>query len=191
MRIIKKVLIILAIMFVVVAAIGFIFFPSHIHVERSATINQKQDVVFKYVNNLSNWNSWSPWYMLDTAARYSSEGPAEGVGSILKWESEVRNVGKGSMKIIDSKPDSLIREELSFMEGGVATSYYRFTSDDGGTKVTWGFDTEAGANPLGRIIGGFMDGMIGKDFEQGLTRLKAITEAMTLPAVTQDSSVVN
>ncbi len=191
MRIIKKILIVLAILLVVIAAIGFIFFPSHIHVERSITINQKQDVVFNYVNNLDNWNNWSPWYQMDTTAKYVKEGPEAGVGSVLRWESEVKNVGKGSIKITESTPNSMIREELSFMEGGIANAYYSFTPDGNGTKVTWGFDTEAGANPLGRIIGGFMDGMIGGDFEKGLNSLKTITESMVPPPAVQDSSIVN
>jgi len=193
MRIVKKILLVLAIMFVVIAAIGFIFFPSHVHVERSITINQKQDVVFNFVNDLDNWNSWSPWYLLDSTAKYKREGSESGAGSKLSWESEVKNVGKGSMKITESKPDSIIREELSFMEGGIANAYYSFSPDGNGTKVTWGFDTEAGANPLGRIIGGFMDGMIGGDFEAGLNRLKTITEAMVVPVpvIPADSTVLN
>jgi hypothetical protein len=192
MRIVKKILLILAIMFVLIAAIGYIFFPSHIHVQRTITINQQPAVVFNYVNDLGNWNSWSPWYLKDTAAVYTKEGPGEGVGSILSWKSNDSNVGNGSMKITESKPDSIIREELSFMEGGIAHSYYSFTPEGDNTVVTWGFDTDAGANPLGRIIGGFMDGMIGKDFESGLTRLKTITEALpqSEPMTSHDSTMV-
>ena len=178
MRIIKKILLVLAILFVSIAAIGFIFFPSHIHVERSIVINQKQDVLFNYMNNLTNWNSWSPWYELDPTAKYVYAGPASGIGATLSWESDNKDVGKGQMKITESKPDSLIREDLNFMESGTAQSYYRLAPKDDSTKVTWGFDVEAGANPLFRIMGGFMDGMIGKDFDKGLAKLKGIAESM-------------
>ena len=178
MRIVKKILLVLAIIFVVIAAIGYIFFPSHIHVERKAMINQKQSVVYNYVNNLGNWNSWSPWYQLDSAAKYSFEGPASGAGATFSWESQNKDVGKGSMKITDAMPDSVIKQDLNFMEEGTAKSSFRFAPEGNATSVTWAFDVEAGVNPLFRIMGGFMDGMLGKDFEKGLANLKIKVEAI-------------
>ncbi|WP_066220766.1 hypothetical protein [Formosa haliotis] len=35
--------------------------PSQIHFSRSKTIHAPQEVIFKYVENLNNWKSWSPW----------------------------------------------------------------------------------------------------------------------------------
>ena len=186
MRIVKKILLILAVIFVVIAAIGFIFFPSHIHVERKALINQKQSVVYNYVNNFDNYNSWSPWFEMDPAAKYTFLGPHSGVGASFKWESLVKDVGKGSITITDAMPDSLIKEDLNFMEQGTAKSSFRFSPEGNGTNVTWAFDVEAGVNPLFRIMGGFMDGMLGKDFEKGLTKLKKNLES--IPA-TDSSSV--
>lgn len=37
---------------------------------------------------------------------------------------------------------------------------------------------EMGFNPLLRILGKFMDGMVGKDFEKGLAKLKTVVENM-------------
>lgn len=180
MRIVKKILLVLAVIFVVIAAIGFIFFPSHIHVERNAIINQKQGVVYNYVSNLGNWNKWSPWYQLDSTARYIFEGPASGVGAVFKWESKNKDVGKGSMKITDAMPDSVIKQDLNFMDQGTAKSSFRFSPEGNATNVTWAFDVEAGANPLFRIMGSFMDGMLGKDFEKGLAKLKINAEAISV-----------
>lgn len=36
---------------------------------------------------------------------------------------------------------------------------------------------DLGANPLARYFGLWMDGMVGPDFEEGLGRLKALSEA--------------
>ena len=181
MRIVKKILLVLAIIFVVIAAIGFLFFPSHIHVERSTVINQKQGVVFNYVNNLENWNSWSPWYQLDTTAKYTFDVMHSGKGATLKWESQNKNVGRGIMTITDSKTDSAIYQDLNFMDQGTAKSTFRLSTEDNSTKFTWSFDVEAGANPLFRIMGSFMDGMVGKDFEKGLTSLKNNVENLPEP----------
>lgn len=44
---------------------------------------------------------------------------------------------------------------------------------DGGTQVTWVMDAELG-NPIARVIGLSMDGMLGGTLEQGLTSLGQI-----------------
>lgn len=64
------------------------------------------------------------------------------------------------------------------MEEGVAQGIYTFSPEGSGTKVTWAFEFDTGFNPLLRILGKFMDGMVGKDFEKGLSKLKTILEAM-------------
>ncbi len=182
MKILKKILFILGMIILIVAAIGFLFFPSHIHVDRSTTVNQPTSIVFNYMNGFENWNKWSPWYELDPNAKYSFEGPKSGAGSVFAWESTVENVGKGKMTITDAKPDSVIRINLNFMENGEAKSSFTFNPEGGSTKITWNFDVEAGVNPLMRIFGSFMDGMIGKEYEKGLSNLKTKLEAIQPPA---------
>lgn len=173
MRIFKKIITVLAIIVLLIAAIGFIFFSSHIHVDRSVVINQRPDSVFSYISDMKNWNTWSPWYKKDPNAKYEfANGATTGVGAILSWKSENKNVGNGTMKITELKPDSIVRMDLIFMDSGVANSYYTVYPEGNGSKVTWGFDVDAGANPLMRIVGHFMDGMLGKEFEEGLKELK-------------------
>jgi hypothetical protein len=84
----------------------------------------------------------------------------------------VKEVGTGSMMITKSVPDSIVMMDLNFMENGVAKAAYVLNDDAGKTKIIWTFDTEAGANPLFRIMGKFMDKMVGPDFEKGLGKLK-------------------
>ena len=45
-----------------------------------------------------------------------------------------------------------------------------------GTHVTWSFDSDMGAGPIGRYFGLLMDRMVGPDFEGGLANLKALAE---------------
>ena len=52
--------------------------PDDTHVERSAVVKASPQEVYAYVNNLDNWNSFSPWADLDPNARISYEGPACG-----------------------------------------------------------------------------------------------------------------
>lgn len=177
MKILKRILLVIAIILLVVTAIGLIL-PSHVHVERSITINQPQERVFSYVNNIKSWNEWSPWFELDTTASYTQAGPPSGVGAKLSWVSTNKDVGRGSMTYTEVNPPSLIKQDLNFMEEGVAQGIYTFSPEGSGTKVTWAFEFDTGFNPLLRILGKFMDGMVGKDFEKGLSKLKTILEAM-------------
>jgi hypothetical protein len=54
-----------------------------------------------------------------------------------------------------------------------------------GTRVTWGFDSDLGFNPIARYFGMMADDVIGPDYEKGLARLKAIAETPA-PAVAAD-----
>lgn len=185
MKILKRILLGLAILLLLISAVGLLFFPSHIEVNRSVTIKASTEAVFDYVNEIRNFNEWSPWFRQDTAAKYVFEGPASGKGARMKWESDSANVGKGSMVFTESVPYSIIRQDLDFMGGGIAKSEYRFSVSDTGTVMTWAFAVEAGANPLLRILGAFMDKMVGSDFEKGLSRLKDILEATPVLKVQQ------
>ena len=160
----------------VITAIGFIFFRSHVHVERSIVINKSQSELFSVLNTHKNFNSWSPWFSRDTTMKIVFSGPESGVGAKFSWISSVKSVGKGSMEITESKPDSVIRQVLNFMDKGNSHASYLLSEEGGGTRLVWTLDMEAGANPLLRIMGGFMDKAVGADFERGLSKLKAIVE---------------
>jgi len=42
---------------------------------------------------------------------------------------------------------------------------------DGGAEVTWRMDMDLGMNPVFRVMGLFMDDMIGSNFELGLANI--------------------
>ncbi|HQW23744.1 MAG TPA: SRPBCC family protein [Bacteroidia bacterium] len=178
MKIFKKILIVIAVLLLVISAIGLLFFPAKIHVERSIVINQDRSMVYDFTNDLKNFYQWSPWYELDTAAEYTLSSVTAGAGASMSWKSKVDNVGTGNMTITESVKDSMVALDLNFMENGVAKGTYAFAQEGNGTKMTWGFGFDAGMNPLMRIMGKFMDGMIGPDFEKGLNKLKAKLESM-------------
>ena len=46
---------------------------------------------------------------------------------------------------------------------------------DGGSEVTWRMDADMGGNPVFRVFGLFMDGMMGKIFDKGLANLAKAT----------------
>ena len=59
------------------------------------------------------------------------------------------------------------------MNSGKGTA---ITSFGEGTKLTWALDSDHGYNLMARWIGLVMEKMVGKDYEQGLARLKQVME---------------
>ncbi len=183
MNIIKKILLVLAALLLLIAAAGMIFFPGHVELRRAVTIQANQERVFDYLNTISNFNTWSPWYEMDTAAAYSFVGPSAGNGATMKWVSEKGEVGVGSMVITSSISPVSIKHDLSFSKNGKATGDYLLATTDSGTTVTWIFGFEAGANPLLRIMGAYIQEMVGADFDRGLAKLKLTLETQNVSAV--------
>ena len=178
MKLILRILFWLGIVVLVVAAIGFLL-PSKVHVERSISIHAKQEVVYDFLSDLNNWNKWSPWYNLDTATKYIYEGPAKGMGAIMKWESKNKHVGSGSLKISEAIPNQMIKLDLDFIGEGTAITSQKIETEVSGTRVTWSFDADMGYNPLMRIMGKlFFDSAVGKDYEKGLQKMKTVIESL-------------
>lgn len=178
MKTFLRILLGLFILAVIVVLIG-LFLPSKIHVERSLTIKAPQKLLFEQVNNLHNWENWSPWHRIDTSMKLEYSGPLTGTGAVYSWSSENKNAGNGKLTILFSKPYDSISTKMDFMEQGTAKGYYLFQNTDGGTKVIWGFSSNMGKNPFYKYIGLFMKKYIRDDFEKGLKNLDSI--ATNLP----------
>lgn len=193
MKIFKRILIIVALLIGVAVIIGLLL-PREQHVERSLVVEASPAVVFEQVNNLKNWENWSPWIKLDPASVRNYSDPAVGAGAYYTWSSENKNVGKGKMTILESQPNTLVSTELEFEGMEKARGYFKFEPDGNGTKVTWAFDANMGSNPFFRIMGLMMDKMLGKNFDEGLQAIKkaaeAAPEAVSPPEVAEPDSMI-
>jgi uncharacterized protein YndB with AHSA1/START domain len=173
MTIIYILIAIFAIFFVIISTQ-----PSDFKLTRSATMAAQPATIFPHVNNLHNWNEWSPWAKIDPNARNSFEGTAEGIGSIMRWDSDNNKVGKGSMTITESRPNEYIKFRMDFLKPMVATSTAEFAFKPEGdqTIVTWSMS--GNNNFMGKTIHLLMncDKMVGGQFEKGLNDLKKIVE---------------
>lgn len=159
--------------FCIVAALQ----PSSFRISRSATISAPAATLFEHVNNLHQWDAWSPWAKLDPNAKNSFEGPEAGVGAIMRWAGNYE-VGEGSMTILQSTPASHIQFRLDFIKpfSGTNLADFNFTEENGKTKVEW---VMTGENSfVGKAMSLIMncDKMVGGQFEKGLENLRAVTE---------------
>lgn len=176
----KKLLIIVVTLLALVALLaGFVAMqPAEFTITRSATIDAPPAEVFKHVNDLHLWQAWSPWANLDPAAKATFEGPSAGEGAIFKWSGN-DEVGEGSMEIIESRPNDLIRIKLAFVRPfeDTSTSQFEFKPQGDGTAVTWRMFGRK--NFISKAVCLFMDmdKMLGGQFEEGLANLDAAVKA--------------
>lgn len=153
--------------------------PDTFQVTRSATINAAPAVVFAQVNDLLKWEAWSPWAKMDPKATSSYEGAPSGVGASMSWAGN-RSVGQGKMTITNSHPSDLVELRLEFEKPMKGTNEAQFTFKPEGkqTVVTWSMQGKN--NFIAKAVGLVMncDKMVGGQFEQGLSQLKAVSESL-------------
>ena len=165
---------VIVVVFVVVVAMR----PAEFRVTRSTTVTAPAQVVFTQVNELKKWEAWNPWGKIDPAMKSTYEGPPMGIGAINRWAGN-NKVGEGSMTIIESRPNDLVRFRLEFLKPFKATNSAEFTfkPEGGQTIVTWIMSGKN--NFMVKAVGLFMDcdKMIGSQFEKGLADMKSAAEA--------------
>jgi uncharacterized protein YndB with AHSA1/START domain len=175
MKILKGLFYIIVTLILLFVVIGF-FLPQQQHVEREIVISASPAEIFQKINDPKSFNQWSPWAEIDPNTDYTYVGPESGKGAGMTWSSENPNVGSGSWMITESKLNQTIKVDLDFGSEGKATSFYDLKLEGEGTRITWGFDMDAGMNPMNRWFGLMMDKWIGADYEKGLAKLKTLIE---------------
>jgi hypothetical protein len=163
---------------IILIVIGFTMSqPSKGVVEKSTVILAPDSVVFNKLNTLRDFITWSPWAKMDIDAKYSYEGPAEGVGAKMTWSG--KSIGKGSQWIIESIPFQRIKNGINFEAlNGVFYSEYSITPVDGGVTVKWTYDGE-NKGFFGKMKWLFMKGALASQYEEGLHDLKYLIEKKT------------
>lgn len=136
--------------------------------------------VHALVDDFHEWTAWSPWEDLDPDLQRTYSGPGSGVGAHYAWRGN-RKAGAGSMEITGSTPGR-IDIQLVFQKPFAAVNPVAFTftptraGGTPGTHVEWRMHGEPSGvwGLVSKLMP--MDKLVGKDFDKGLTRLKATAE---------------
>jgi len=174
MKIIKFLLLVIAILVVIVLLVA-LFVPKQYHVERSVTIHSPQSLVMDQVRSLKKMHEWSPWVERDTNMQVTYSGTEGTVGSSTSWKGE--KMGEGSQTITKLTNDRM-EIQLDFIKPFKSnpTSFFQTQPEGADVKATWGMD---GKSPYPfNVMNLFMNGMLGKDYERGLAKLKVRCEEM-------------
>ncbi len=117
---VEAILILIALAFIgllIVAAMQ----PAEFCITRSCSMDAPPTAVFQHINNLHNWDAWSPWAKLDPNAKNLFEGPPEGQGAKMSWAGN-NKVGVGSMTLQESRSPEFIKFKLEFQKPMQATN---------------------------------------------------------------------
>jgi hypothetical protein len=154
--------------------------PDSFTVRRTISINALPEKIFPFINDLHQWDSWSPYEKIDPAMKRTYRGAPNGKGSVYEWDGNWK-VGKGRVEIMEISPPSKVRIKLDMIKPIEGHNIVEFTLETSGdsTIVTWAMH---GPSPyISKVIGLFMnmDRMIGEEFEAGLGNLKVAAEKVS------------
>jgi hypothetical protein len=160
--------------------LGLILFsfllPSEVKVKRSITVQAPMDRVFEQVNDLRNWEKWSPWKRADPSMVMTFSNPPVGQNAFYKWESQNKRMGTGTMTLARVVNNEEIVTALESEDWGKASSRFAFTHKGDDIEVTWSMDNTVGMLPWNKYFGMMMRGELKKQFDAGLKALKFYAE---------------
>lgn len=173
-----KILLGVVVALVIVFFVGGFMIPPDWMVTRSMTMNATTSKIYPLVSNFKEWDKWSPWNnSKDASLHYTYDGPETGIGAKQSWTSE--KMGKGWMQFTNADPQTGVSYELFIdMNGHQSTlqGNLNFKAEGAATMVTWTDHGYSGKSFIDRWMSLFVKPMLGKQFEIGLTNLKAMAE---------------
>jgi hypothetical protein len=175
MRILKKVLLVIAIIIAIPLLIA-LFVKRDYTVHREITINKPKSEVFDYIKHLKNQDNYSKWVRMDPNMKKDYRGTDGTVGFVYAWNGNDK-AGEGEQEIKGIKDGELLDVEVRFkrpMESVSKTPMSTEALSPDQTKVKWGVEGRS-PYPL-NFMNLFMDKMLGGDLETSLTTLKGILE---------------
>ena len=151
--------------------------PDAFSVVRSAEYRATPETIFAQLDNFHNWQAWSPWEEMDPNLQRNYSGPVRGKGARYGWVGN-KKVGEGTMEITRSAAPHSMELNLNFMRPFKASNVTEFTLMPKGEKTTLIWEMRGPSPFMVKIMHLFfdMDRIVGKDFEKGLVKLKAIVE---------------
>ena len=151
-----------------------IFLASKFSMSRSIEIQAPVATVFLKLPDLNEYNKWNPFPEGDSTNQTNISG--QGVGSSLTWKGD--KTGEGKMTISGIDPNKKVDVKMEFYKPMAGEGLVRWITEaksDSVTSMTWTFEQDLPY--FNRYFGLFMNAMMGKHFEKGLTKYKQLVEA--------------
>jgi DNA gyrase inhibitor GyrI len=149
--------------------------PGQIAVRRSIVVRCTPEQAFERVLDLRGWRDWSPWLLHEPDAELSYSDEPGARGGWYAWHGQL--IGAGRITHVALHPPERIEQRIEFKRpfkttAAVSWEFAATVQDSApATEVFWSM---RGRMPfLLRFIAPTLSGLIGKDFDLGLTLLRA------------------
>ncbi len=154
---------------------GLLFYwislPYTFKVRRRIVIKAPLEKIVDQVNELKNWEKWSPWHQIDPQQRVVYSDPSSGQGAWYTWESDNKKVDQGKLTLEEVQENHRILIRLEFKQWGTSHAVMRFNDRKReGYEVIWEMDTKM--NAFSKLFGPMMRMSLGSMFQKGLTGIK-------------------
>ncbi|KNG93804.1 SRPBCC family protein [Pseudaestuariivita atlantica] len=150
---------------------GTYLLPRNVDVQRSAVIDATPAEIIALASSTDGFQRINPYASADPALKITPFGPVAGVGSGFAFDGKD---GKGTQTVAFVS-DTRVVYDIDMGAMGKPTQMIDLEQVEGGTRVTWSVEADMGHNPVFRVFGLFMDGMMGATFDQGLANLAKAT----------------
>ena len=189
MKILISIVVVVAVLIGIFAVIPA-FIDEDVSFSRSIEINKPVDLVYGVTKNLEYYQQWNAWSQSDSNAVNELTGTPGEVGSKMSWAGEI--VGTGSLTIEELVENKSIKSKLEFVLPwqGVALDLWDFEQiDSTTTKVNWTYSGKMDSY-LMRYMNLAIEGMVGPQFEIGLTNLKELIENMPVQQAVEKEEIL-
>jgi hypothetical protein len=166
-------------LFPLLVIVGVLLFlaaqSGQIAVRRSMVIRCTPEQAFERVRDLRSWRDWSPWLLHEPDAEVSYSDDPTARGGWYAWSG--RLTGAGRITHVALHPPERIEQRIAFkrpFKSNAAVSWEFAATEQDGSPATEAFWSMRGRMPfLLRFMAPAMSGLIGQDYELGLTLLRA------------------
>ena len=171
---------IVAIIIILATIITLIFAatrPDTFRIERSISIKASPEKIFPFIIDFHHMKSWSAWEEVDPNMKRSYSGAESGKGAMYAWDGN-KNIGQGSMEILESIPSSKVLIKIDFYKPFEAHNTVEFALVPNGETTTVSHAMHGPSPFISKLMSLVfnMDKMVGAKFGEGLAKLKAIAE---------------
>lgn len=162
---------------VLAAIVGF-FLPSTFEVEKSILIKAPPERIHQFTGDLKLWPEWVAWLRDDPDLEVTLGDMTTGVGANQSWTSDSSD---GHLTFTRCDPVWGVQYDLTFSKNNYTSMRsITYQPHPEGTEVVWHMTGDNGNNLMARYFVGLMPAMLGPQFEEGLARLKMLTERSEL-----------
>jgi ABC-type transport system substrate-binding protein len=162
-----------AIAAIAIAAAATMLLPREVHVTRTAFIKAEPSTILALAASNAGYQKFNPYVGTDPSLAIELTGPASGVGSAFRFTA----ADVSGTQTVAAVSSTKVNYDLDLGYMGQPKQSIEAVTEGDGSRVTWTMHADMGFNPIGRVMGLFMDGMQGPVFETGLNKLKTVAQS--------------